>query len=407
MVGLEKAGTDARPGRARAIALLALVIAGTSCKKSPPQAPPPTEVAVVQVTPRTVDQVYEFVGTVEAFRRVDVRPQVEGVIQERPFTEGNVVHVGDVLFRIDPTLYDAAYRGARARLSQAEARLTNAEANLNRLKPLLADHAISKQDYDNADAEDKQARAAVEDARAAVDQAKKNLDEATVRAELTGRVGRALLEVGARVRGKDDILTTIDVLDPVYVSFRPSGQQLLSWRRDPRNSRLVRPGGPVKVKAVLPDNSVAPTEGRLDFIDPVLDPQTGTQQFRASFRNSEQLLLPGQFVRVRLLGLSRDSAIVIPQRAVFQQLGRQLVYVVAAGDTVRSREVQTAEWAGDQWLIEKGLAPGDRVVVDGIQKIGPGRVVRPVLLADSARTASTTPSGGGSKMGGSGGAGSK
>jgi membrane fusion protein (multidrug efflux system) len=140
-----------------------------------------------------------------------------------------------------------------------------------------------------------------------------------------------------------------------------------------------------------PDGSTLPVQGRIDFVDPVLDPATGAQQFRASFRNPDRSLLPGQFVRVRLLGLVRDSAILVPQRAVLQQLGRQMVFVVEQGDTVRARDVQATGWNGDQWLIEKGLAAGDRVVVDGVQKIGPGRPVHPVPMADSATAAAAQP----------------
>lgn len=343
------------------------------------------------VQPRTVDQVPEFVGNVEASRSIQVRAQVEGVIVERPFVEGRAVNAGDVLFRIDPTGYDADWRGARARLAEAEARLANSERNLERLAPLLSDNAISRQDFDNAESEAKQARASVEDARAAVDRAKKNLDDTQVKAEIAGRVGKANLELGARVRGSDDVLTTIDVLDPIYVTFRPSGQELLGWRRDPRSSRLLVPGGGARVQVVLPDGSDIPSRGRLDFIDPVLDPATGTQQFRATLANPGRILLPGQFVRVRLLGLSRENAIVVPQRAVLQQMGRRIVYVVGAGDTVQAREVEGSSWAGDQWLIERGLVSGDRVVVDGVQKVGPGRVVRAVPLADSARAVVATP----------------
>lgn len=352
---------------------------------------------MLAVAPRTVDQVFEFVGNVEASRSVAVRAQVEGVIVARPFTEGQAVHAGDVLYRIDPTTYDAAWRSARARVSEAEARLANAEANLKRFTPLLADNAISRQDYDNAEAEAKRARAAVEDARAEVDRTRKDLDDTVVRAELDGRVGRANLEVGARVRGTDDVLTTIDVLNPVYVSFNPSSQQLLAWRRDSRSARILAPGGSARVRAVLPDGSVAPAVGRLDFIDPVLDPATGTQRFRATFSNPGRLLLPGQFVRVQLLGLTRDSALLVPQRAVLQQLGRQTVFLVGQGDTVQVRDVDASDWSGDQWLIEKGLVAGDRVIVDGVQKIGPGLVVHPVPLADSGRTAASVPAGGGGR----------
>ena len=363
-------------------------LAALGCKQAPPQgAPPPPEVAVIQVVPRQVDQVFEFAGTVEARRSVDVRAQVNGVIVARPFTEGQAVRAGQVLYRIDPTSYDADWRATRARLAEAEARQANSDATLARMTALLRDNAISKQEYDNAVAQAKQSQAAVEEARGIVDRAKKNLDDTAVRAELNGRVGRALLEVGARVRGSEDVLTTIDVLDPIYVSFRPSGQQLMSWRRDPKSSRLILPGSALKVEAILSDGSKAPTVGRISFVDPVLDPATGTQQLRADFPNAQRSLLPGQFVRVRLLGMTRDSAIVVPQRAVLQAMGRQTVYVIAPGDTVRPREVVASAWSGDQWVIDQGLTPGDRVVVDGVQKVFPGMKVRPVPARDSAAAA--------------------
>lgn len=379
-----------RPASLPGLSLLlvaAVSLGGATCSKPAPPVFPPTEVAYVPVVPRTVAQDFEFVGAVAASRSVQVRAQVEGVITARPFTEGAMVRAGEVLYRIDPTSYDAAYRGARARLAEAEARFANAERNEARLKPLLADNAVALQDVDNAEAELAQAKAAVEDARAAVDQSKKNLDDTTVRAEIGGRVGRAMLELGSRVTGSGDVLTTIDVLDPIYVTFEPAAQQLLAWKRDPAAARLVAAGSPLKVKVTLPDGIELPRAGRLSYIDPVLDAETGTQQFRAEFSNADHLLVPGQFVRAHLTGLERKDALVIPQRAVLQQMGRQLVYVVAPGDTVQTREVKATAWSGDQWLIESGLAAGDRVIVDGLQKVGPGRVVHPVALADSGKSA--------------------
>ena len=344
------------------------------------QAPPPAEVSVITVAPRSVDQVFEFVGNVEASKSVPVRAQVAGIITARPFTEGAAVQAGDVLYRIDSTTYFADWQRARAQLEDAEARYTNAEQNRARLVDLLRDHAIARQEYDNAEAEAKRASAAVADARAAVAAARKHLDDTVVRAELAGRTGRTELDLGARVRGTDDILTTIEVLNPIYVTFRPSAQQLLAWKRDRKASRMMIAGGGIEVQAVLSDGAPAPARGRLTFIDPVVDPATGTQQFRAEFPNADRFLVPGAFVRVRLVGLTLDSAIVVPQRAVIQQLGRQSVYVVAAGDSVRAQAVVATSWAGDDWLIQSGLAPGDRVIVDGVQKVAPGAVVRPVPL---------------------------
>jgi membrane fusion protein (multidrug efflux system) len=324
---------------------------------------------VVKVEPSEVPTTFDFTGEVQPYRRVEVRARVDGVIEARPFTEGATVHPGQVLYRIDPIRPQAAYRSALAR-SQ------NAKRTLERLEPLLAQHAVAQQDVDNARAEQEQAEADLAEA-------KKNLEDAVVRAEISGRVGRTNLEVGARVTGPSDLLTTIDVLDPIYVSFRPSAQQLLEWQQNAGSRELIQPGSPLKVTVTLPDGSKLPVAGKLDFVSPSLDAATGTQEFRALFRNPDRLLLPGQFVQVRLEGFTRDSALALPQRAVQQALGRQFVYVVGKGDTVAARDVQPGPWSGSLWIIDKGLNPGDLVVVDGTQKAAPGRPVRPVPLKDS------------------------
>ncbi|MHB1327166.1 MAG: efflux RND transporter periplasmic adaptor subunit [Gemmatimonadales bacterium] len=363
------------------IAALLFALPTLACKEPPPPAMPPTEVTVVEVVPRTLGANIEFMGAVEAYRNVEIRAQVSGIVLERPFTEGSTVQAGQVLYRIDPLQYDAAWRSARSRLAEAEARFTNAERNLARLKPLLADNAVARRDVDDADAELARARAAADDMRAAVDRAKKDLDEATVRAPIAGRVGRAHLQIGARVTGPGDLLTTIDVIDPVYVSFRPNTAQTLGWRRDTTAAKALVPGGTARIELTLPDGSAFPRQGRIDFVDPVVDPATGTQQYRATFTNPERLLVPGQFVRASLIGLQRSSALAVPHRAVQQVLNRQFVYVVGAGDTVRTHDVKTGPLLDSLWIIEDGIAAGDRVVIDGVQKIGPGAVVKPVLAA--------------------------
>jgi membrane fusion protein (multidrug efflux system) len=344
-------------------------LAGACKKDAPPPAPPPPEVAVVKVEPSRVPTTFDFTGEVQPYRRVEVRARVDGVIESRPFTEGATVKPGQVLYRIDPIRPQAAYRSALAR-SQ------NAKRTLERLEPLLAQHAVAQQDVDNA-------RAELEQAEGDLAEAKKNLEDAVVRAEISGRVGRTNLEVGARVTGPSDLLTTIDVLDPIYVSFRPSAQQLLEWQQNPEARKLIQPGSPLKVTVTLPNGSKLPATGKLDFVSPSLDAATGTQEFRALFKNPDRLLLPGQFVQVRLEGFSRDSALALPQRAVQQALGRQFVYVVGQGDTVAARDVQPGPWSGNLWIIDKGLDPGDLVIVDGTQKAAPGRPVRPVPLKDT------------------------
>jgi membrane fusion protein (multidrug efflux system) len=360
-------------GRTFVAVAAAAMLAGACKKDAPPPAPPAPEVAVVKVEPKPVPTAYDFTAEVQPYRRVEVRARTDGVIESRPFTEGATVKPGQVLYRIDPVRPGAAYRSASARYQ-------NAKRTLARLEPLLGQNAVAQQDVDNA-------RADFDAAAGDLAEAKKNLDDAVVRAEIGGRVGRTNLEVGGRVTGPSDLLTTIDVLDPVYVSFRPSAQQLLQWHQDPDSRKLIQPGSTLSVEVTLPDGSKLPRTGRLDFVAPSLDAVTGTQEFRAVFQNPDRLLVPGQFVQVRLKGFTRDSALAVPQRAVQQALGRQFVYVVGPGDTVAARDVEPGPWSGNLWIIDKGLAPGDRVIVDGTQKAAPGRPVRAVALADTATTA--------------------
>jgi len=330
------------------------------------------------VAPQTVAAQYEYVGQAEASRRVEVRSQVTGVIVARPYTEGTDVAQGALLFRIDPTTYEAAYRSAQARLA-------NAQRTLARLKPLLAARAVAQKDVDDAQTD-------VDQAQAAFDQAKKDYDDTFVRAEIAGRAGRALLELGGRVTGPGDLLTTVEQVDPIYVNFSPSDQDVLRWRRDAADGRLVMPRGALTVQVTLADGTVYPRTGTLNFTDLALQPVTGTQQLRAELRNPQHLLLPGQFVRVRLLGLKQPGAILVPQRAVLQGLGGAFVYVLDAGDKVATRNVTATSWDGGSWLIEQGLAAGDRVVVDGVQQVAPGSPVRAVAYqpaADSAAARST------------------
>ncbi len=254
---------------ARARSLLSLFLAvplSTACARGAANAeggaggggaPPPAEVAVVQVEPETVAEPFEFSGQVIPYRRVEVRARVDGIIEERPFTEGMLVEAGQVLYRLDRVRYEAAYRSDLARFQ-------NAERKLKRLEPLLAQHAVAQQDVDNA-------RSEYESSQADLDRAKQDLDDTEVRAGMAGRVGRTMLEVGARVTGSGDLLTTIDRLDPVYVTFRPSTQQLLSWQEDPRSRALMRAGSSLEVQVVLPDGSILQRKGRLDFVAPSLE----------------------------------------------------------------------------------------------------------------------------------------
>jgi membrane fusion protein, multidrug efflux system len=359
------------------IACFAALLIGCG-KKTGPAAPPPPEVTVLTVQGQAIPGQFEWVAEAAASKSVQVRAQVSGVIVERPYVEGTDVPKGKVLFRIDPRTYEASYESAKARLAEAEARFTNAERTLNRLKALVQQQAVSQEDVDNAQGAYDQARAGVLDAKAAADAAKKNYDDTFVRAEVRGRAGRALMEVGALTSGPTDQLTTVDQVDPIYVYFNPSDQFVLQWRRDIATKRLVLPGGMLDVQATLADGSVFGQTGRLNFIALTLQPATGALQLRAEFPNPQHTLLPGQFVRVRLLGLKRNDAILVPQRAVQQGLTGPFVYVLADSNRVSARNVTATAWQGTQWIIDDGLKPGDKVIVDGVQKIVPDRPVRPV-----------------------------
>src|SRR5881397_3564228 len=239
------------------VGVLVLTAGAAAFRRAPsaPVAPPPAEVSVLTVAPETVAARYEYVGQAEASRSVEVRSQVTGVIVARPYAEGTDVAKGTLLFRIDPTAYEAAYRSAQARLA-------NADRTLARLKPLLAERAVAQKDVDDA-------QQAYDQAQAAVDQTRKDYEDTFVRAEITGRAGRAALELGARVTGPSDLLTTVEQVDPIYVNFSPSDEDLLRLRRDIADGRLVMPPAPhaLAVQVTLADGSQLSTTGELNFAD--------------------------------------------------------------------------------------------------------------------------------------------
>lgn len=370
----------------RTLNCVVLVVAMAACRKAAPAGPPSPEVTVLTVQPQTVPAKFEWVAQAAASKSVEVRAQVSGVIVARPYTEGTDVKKGTVLFRIDPRTYEANYQSTQARVAQSQATLSNAERNLARLQPLLVERAVAKKDVDDAETAVEEARAAVQDAQAAVRAAKKNYDDTFVRAQIDGRAGRALMVLGALASGPSDLLTTVEEVDPVYVLFSPSDQQVLTWRRDIASKRLIIPPGVLDVQATFSDGSVFGYKGKLNFVDIALQPSTGALQLRAEFRNPQHTLLPGQFVRAQVLGVKRPGAILVPQRAVQQGLNGPFVYVLGEGDKVEARDVVASDWTGTQWLIESGLKGGERVIVDGGQKVAPGRPVRPSVYRPEADT---------------------
>ncbi len=372
--------------------MLGLALGLAACgDKGAPQLPPPN-VTVVTTAPQDIPASIELVGQGAASKFIEVRSQLNGVIIERPYAEGSDVAKGTLLFRLDPTTYEATYRSTQAAADNARARLDNAQRTLKRLTPLLAEGAVSQKDVDDATTELQQAQAALAEAQGNADRAKKDFDDTFIRAEIPGRAGRAALPLGARVTGPADILTDLQQIDPIYVYFSPSDLELLRLRRERAEGKLIFPKGKLQVEVRLSDGTPLPSKGQLDFADLSLDSRTGTQQYRAEFRNPDRTLLPGQFVRVRLLGLTRRGAILVPQRAVLQGLGGAFVYVATEGDTARARTVKATTWEGGGWVIDSGLTAGERVVVDGTQRVIPGQPVTIVTGSDSAAaSAGTTP----------------
>ncbi len=373
--------------RAGSAALTLALCTALGCKG--PQAPmqfPPTEVTTVTVTPQTIAAHYRYQGIARSSKHIIVRAQVAGVIIARPFVEGTDVAKGTLLYEIDTTQYAAALRNASGSLDDAKAKLANANINLNRVRPLLAERAVAQSTVDSAEQIYRQAEADVAASQGATDQARKSYNDCFVRAEVSGRAGLAYLVLGSRVTGSSDSLTTLDQIDPLYVEFNPSDQDLLEWRREIAAKRLSFPTGKLRVRVYLADGSVVEQPGTLNFADISIQSQTGTETLRATFPNAGHIILPGQFVKVELLDLKRDGALLVPQRAVQQGLAGSYVYVVGDSNKAGIRPVQASSWSGAQWVIDNGIKPGDKVIVDGTQKIFPGAQVKPVEYQAAADT---------------------
>jgi membrane fusion protein (multidrug efflux system) len=328
----------------------------------------------------TVPVVREYVGNVEAYRSVQVRARVEGILERRHFTEGTDVKRGQLPFTIDPLTYEATMRDAEAELARAQANLANARTREARYAPLVKEDAISKQDYDDAVSQLKQAEAAVNAARATLDRAKLNLGYTNVYATEDGRIGQSLVPEGALVgKGEPTLLATIDKLDPIYVSFTIPDRDAIVLRKALQSGEMQASTGE-QARFILPDGSEYDEAGRIDFADAKVNPETGTITLRAVLRNSNRPLLPGMFVRVELTAGQRPNTVLIPQKAVVKVPTGHMAWVVTQDNKVERRDLVVGDWHRDAWIIEKGVAPGESVVVDGVQKVQPGMIVRATAL---------------------------
>jgi membrane fusion protein (multidrug efflux system) len=365
-----------RTALATGIAIAAALALGGCGRKPPP--PPPPEAGYVVTRAQAVPLVIELPGRTAAYETSEVRPQVSGVIKARLFEEGSLVHKGETLYQIDPSLYRAAVDQAEANLQSAEANQQSAVAKAERYKPLAAIQAVAQQDYSDAAAAAKQAVAAVAQNNAALKTARINLNFTRVPAPITGRIGRSLFTVGALVTsGQTDPLTTIQRLHPIYVDIQQSSSDLVALRRSLASGGTVPSAATVHL--ILDDGSTYPLLGTLEFAEVTVDQSTGAVTLRARFPNPKGLILPGMYVRASLSQATTNNGILVPQSGVsFDPKGTASVLLVGRDNKAVTRAVTTAHTVGNDWLVTGGLRPGERVIVEGLGKIKSGQAVRPV-----------------------------
>jgi membrane fusion protein (multidrug efflux system) len=368
-------------GNLRVAGCASLLIVFTSLlaacdKPAAPQAQPP-EVTIMTVAPKNTPVTFEFVGSTASSQQVEVRARVNGFLDHRQYTEGAVVKQGQVMFQMDPKPFEAQLKAAAAALDEQKARLWTAQANLNRVKPLAKANAVSKKDLDDAQGQVNAAAAAVELAGADVETAKLNLGYTSIYAPVTGASSFARIQDGAYVNEQSGPLTYVAQLDPIWVDFSISEDEMLRIREQKQSGQLLTPETTaLDVRLVLSDGSMYPETGRIFFTDANYSTKTGTFLLRATFSNPEANLRPGQFVRVHIEGATRPDAVLIPQQAVLQGAQGHFVWILDQASKAQVRGVEVGSWQGDNWFITQGLAAGDRVVTDGLMRLAKGTPVR-------------------------------
>ena len=374
---------------AAVIFFMGLLLSGCGDQKT--GGPPPMpEVAVVTIQPQQVVMTTELPGRTAAFLAAEVRPQVSGIIQKRLFTEGSYVKAGQPLFQIDPALYQATLENADAALARFEAQLTTIQLKAGRLRELLAERAVSQQDYDDASAALKQVQADIQYATASRETARINLRYTTISAPIPGRIGRSSVTEGALVTaGQPAALATIQQLDPIYVDVAQSTADILRLRRLLQEGQLDPNGkNQQKVRLLLDDGTEYPIKGNLQFRDVTVDPTTGSVIVRIVFSNPKGILLPGMFVRALVQDGINKQALLIPQQAVSRDpKGNPVTLIVDGAGKVSQRPLTLDRAIGDTWLVASGLGEGDRVIVEGMLRVKPGMSVKAVPFEKDGKTA--------------------
>jgi len=377
----------------RIAALTGLLLLCAACSKGPPPPPKPVEVATVIVQPKPAVFPEDFVAETEAINAVEIRPRVGGELVTRVPIEGEKVKAGQLLFVIDREPYIAALAQARAGLAQSEAALVQSQRDLERAESLSKLDAVSQQELDAAVAKNKANQASIEAGRASVRAAELNLGYTTIASPIDGVLGRAQLRQGGMVTANSTLLTTIYQTDRMYVNFSISEQRMLMFQREIGRAPSQDSSKPPPFRLYLADGSLYPQIPKLNFIDPAVDTRTGTLAMRLEVDNPQQLLHAGQFARVQVSQQQDPNAIVLPQRAVLDQQGQNYVWIVDADSKAQQREVHMGLRLGGDWQVQQGLKAGDVVIVDGVQRLKSGTLVKatPLVVPPAAPAAPATP----------------
>jgi membrane fusion protein (multidrug efflux system) len=379
----------AMPLTCLAVCMIAAMLVGCGQEKSSAAAAPqPVPVHIVKVAPRSVPIRFTVPGQVEGSKEVEVRARVSGILQKQFYKEGDAVKAGAPLFEIDPATYEVALAQAKGQQAQATAQADQARREEARLKPLVAERAVSRKEYDDAVSARQSAEASLQQATAAVNQAQLNLSYTAVNAPVAGISGRAEHSVGTLIStdSNGSLLTTINQLTPIWVRFSLAESDLAKIP----GGRIGR-GNPPEIQVVLGDRTPYPGRGRLNFAATAIDIKLGTQQLRAEFDNPREQLLPGQYVSVNILAGQRDNVYLVPQSAVIQTEKANLVFVIDAQGNAQAQTVQTGDWIGSDWAIMSGLKAGDRVIVDNLLKVRPGIPVTEAPAGAPAATPAAAP----------------
>nr|WP_244158767.1 efflux RND transporter periplasmic adaptor subunit [Azotobacter beijerinckii] len=367
------------------------LLAGCDEKPAAPTRPP-IEVTAMTLAARDTPVTLEFVAQTESSREVEIRARVAGFLDKRLYKEGDLVKVGQVLFQMDRKPFEAALQSAQGQLAQQQALLEMARADLVRVRPLVKIGALSKKSLDDAIGNERQAQAAVLSAEGLVRTAQINLGYTTITSPLTGVSSFAKQQDGSYVTpGEAGLLTYVSQVDPMYVNFSLSENEMLKYRNEIATNQLrFPPNNAFEVEVVLADGSVVPDRGRLSFADFAFSETTGTFLIRAELANSKGLLRPGQFVRAHVKGAIRPKAVLVPQRAVLQGPRSHYVWVIDNDGKPEQRVVEMGDWHGDDWFVSQGLRLGERIVVDGAIRVAPGAQLKIVEASPAAESAGDT-----------------